>query len=125
MIEGVIMPKNIDYRAKIHYRIRKKIQGTADRPRIAVFRSLKNISLQAIDDTKGHTIASISTLEKDLRESLKSKNKTETAREIGKNFAERLKSKKISSVVYDRGGFRYHGRVQAVAEGLREAGIKV
>jgi large subunit ribosomal protein L18 len=119
------MPKNIDYRAKIHYRIRKKIQGTAERPRVAIFRSLKNISLQAIDDTKGHTIASISTLEKELRESLKSKNKTETAREIGKNFAERLKSKNISSVVYDRGGFRYHGRVQAVAEGMREAGIKV
>jgi len=125
LIEGVIMPKNIDYRKRIHLRIRKKIHGTAERPRVVVFRSLKNISLQAIDDSKGHTIISISTLEKELKESLKTKKKTEVAREIGKKFAERLKSKNIVSVVYDRAGFRYHGRVQAVAEGMREAGIKV
>ena len=119
------MPKQINYRKRIHLRIRKKIQGTAERPRVVVFRSLKNISLQAIDDSKGHTIISISTLEKELKESLKAKKKAEVAREIGKKFAERLKSKSIVSVVYDRAGFRYHGRVQAVAEGMREAGIKV
>jgi large subunit ribosomal protein L18 len=119
------MPKQINYRKRIHLRIRKNVRGTAERPRVVVFRSLKNISLQAIDDSKGHTIISISTLEKEIAESLKAKNKTEVAREIGKKFAERLKSKNIVAVVYDRAGFRYHGRVQAVAEGMREAGIKV
>jgi large subunit ribosomal protein L18 len=119
------MPKQVNYRKKIHLRIRKKIRGTAERPRVVVFRSLKNISLQAIDDSNGRTIISISTLEKEIAESLKARKKTEIAREIGKTFAERLKSKNIVSVVYDRAGFRYHGRVQAVAEGMREAGIKV
>lgn len=118
------MPKRIDYRQRIHLRIRKKIGGTAERPRVVVFRSLKQIYLQAIDDSKGNTIISISSLEKEVSSSLKGKNKSDISREIGKKFAERLKSKKIETVVFDRAGFRYHGRVKSAAEGMREAGIK-
>lgn len=117
------MPKHIDYRKRVHLRIRKKISGTAERPRVAVFRSLKHIYLQAIDDSKGATIAAISTVEKETSKSLKGK-KSEVARELGKQFAAKLKAMKIETVIFDRAGFRYHGRIQSAAEGMREAGIK-
>jgi len=118
------MPKQNNYRERIHLRIRKKIGGTAERPRVVVFRSLKHIYLQAIDDLKGNTITTISSLEKEVSDSIKAKKKSDISREVGKKFAERLKGKKIETVVFDRAGFRYHGRVRAAAEGMREAGIK-
>lgn len=106
-------------------RVRKKIVGTSERPRLAVFRSLKHIYVQAINDDNGQTIASASTVDKEVRPSLEgfSGNK-DAAKVVGKIIAERLIKKSVSSVVFDRGGFLYHGRVRALAEAARETGIK-
>lgn len=104
---------------KIH--IRKYISGTADRPRMTVTRSNCNLSVQVIDDVKGITLASASTLEKDLR-SLKPN--IEGASKIGATIAQRLKDKNIKTVVFDRNGYLYHGVVKAIADGAREAGIE-
>jgi large subunit ribosomal protein L18 len=111
-------------RQRIHHRIRKKVRGTAARPRLAVFRSLKHISVQAIDDERGHTLASASTLERHLREALKSGGNIEAARAVGGLIAERLKALGIETVVFDRGGYLYHGRVKALAEAARAGGLK-
>lgn len=103
-------------------RIRKKITGTAERPRLRVFKSTKHIYAQIIDDMVGRTIASMSTLSKDFLAE-KIKGKTEQAKRVGQLLAEQAKTKGIGSVVFDRGGYIYHGRVKALADGAREAGL--
>jgi len=107
-----------------HRRLRKKVSGTAERPRLAVFRSLHYIYAQLIDDEQGHTIAAASTLEKALRESMASKKDTESAKAVGRLIAERASAKGISAVVFDRGGHTYHGRIKALADAARDAGLK-
>jgi large subunit ribosomal protein L18 len=118
-----MMAKQIDYRERIHYRVRKIVKGTGERPRIAVYRSLKHMHIQAIDDKSGRTIISASSVEKGLKGKFKKKKKTEVAAELGKIMGERLKEKGIKTIVFDRGGFHYHGRVKAAAENIRAAGI--
>jgi len=103
-----------------HRRIRKRVKGTAERPRLAVFRSLRHIYAQLIDDEKGTTIASASSLEKKLENG----GNLEGAKVIGKLIAEKAKEKGIRTVVFDRGGFRYGGRVRALADAAREAGLE-
>jgi large subunit ribosomal protein L18 len=111
-------------RARRHARVRKNLQGTAERPRLNVFRSLSGIYVQVIDDQSGRTLVSASTVDKDLRDTFKGMKKTEQAKAIGKAVAERAKSKGIDSVVFDRGGYRYIGRVKALADGAREGGLQ-
>ncbi len=113
-------------RLRRHLRIRKKISGTADRPRLVVFRSLKNIEGQLVDDEAGRTLVGMSTLGKDLKEfSAEGQNKRqEHAHAAGKALAEKAVEQGIKSVVFDRGGYRYHGRVKAFAEGAREGGLE-
>ena len=115
--------KNAD-RVQRHARVRKKVSGTAETPRFNVYRSLNHIYVQVIDDVKGVTLASASTLEKTIREEIAGKTKTEAAKIVGKAVAERAKEKGIASVVFDRGGYLYTGRVKAVADGAREAGLE-
>ncbi len=103
-------------------RIRRRLGGTAERPRLAVFRSLGHIYGQVIDDTAGRTLAAASDLEPALRASL-SGTKTERARRVGQELAARARAKGVSAVVFDRGGFLYHGRVKALADGAREGGL--
>lgn len=103
-------------------RVRKKISGTDTTPRISVFRTNKHIYAQLIDDVKGHTIASVSV---EIEKTVKGKTKTEIAFEAGKALAEKAKEKKIKEAVFDRNGFRFHGRVKALAEGAREGGLKL
>lgn len=105
-------------------RIRKRILGTAERPRLSVFRSSRYIYAQIIDDSSSRTLISCSSLEKELRSKLKSSRDLNAAKEVGKLIADRAKAKKISRVVFDRNGFLYHGRVRALAEGAREAGLE-
>jgi large subunit ribosomal protein L18 len=111
-------------RVRSHHRIRNKISGTASRPRLAVFRSLKQIYVQAIDDETGKTLASASSLEKEFRSGDKSGGNIEAAKSVGASIARRLKEKGVEAAVFDRGGFIYHGRVKALAEAAREAGLK-
>ena len=111
-------------RERRHVRVRKHVHGTADRPRLNVFKSLSGIYAQIIDDHEGNTLVSASTVDKDLREQVKGMKKTEQAKAIGKAVAERAKSKGISTIVFDRGGFRYVGRVKALADGAREGGLQ-
>ena len=106
------------FKRKVH--IRKRIYGTAERPRMTVFRSNKNISVQVIDDDARITIASVSTLEKDFKPL---KANTESGAKIGEELGRRLKEQNITTVVFDRNGYLYHGVVQAVADGARKAGI--
>ena len=107
-----------------HRRLRRDLSGTAERPRLAVFRSLKHIYAQVIDDETGRTLVSASSLEKPLREGLKSTGDQEAAKAVGKQVAEKALAKGIAVVVFDRGGHLYHGRVKALAEAAREAGLK-
>ena len=107
-----------------HKRVRKNLSGTAERPRLCVYRSLNNIYAQIIDDEKGVTLVSASTLDKEVMENLKGKNKTEQARLVGEVVGKRAVAKKIKTVVFDRGGYLYTGRIQAVADGAREAGLE-
>ena len=111
-------------RQKRHQRIRNKISGTASRPRMAVYRSLSNIYVQIIDDSIGHTLAAASTMDKDLAASLEGKTKTEAAKIVGEKAAKLALAKGIQEAVFDRGGYIYHGRVEALAEGAREGGLK-
>jgi large subunit ribosomal protein L18 len=104
-------------RARIHLRIRKKVNGTAERPRLCVYRSSKSIYCQVIDDVKGHTLAAATS--KGMEGT-----KLEQATAVGKKIAELAKSNGINSIVFDRGGYLYHGRVKALAEGAREAGLQ-
>ncbi len=107
-----------------HKRVRRKISGTTERPRLCVYRSLSQIYAQIIDDTKGTTIVSASTIESDIQKLCKGKSKSEQAKIVGQEIAKRALKKKISEVVFDRGGYIYIGRVQALADGAREAGLK-
>ena len=111
-------------RAKKHRRMRNHLSGTAERPRLAVFRSNNHMYAQVIDDTKGHTLAAASTLEKDVKASLEKTNNVEAAKELGTVIAKRAIDKGIKTVVFDRGGFIYEGKVKAVAEAAREAGLE-
>ena len=110
-------------RLRRHRRVRKKITGTAERPRLAVFRSNKHLTIQVIDDLAGHTLASASTVEPDLRKA-GSGSTVEAAKRVGALVAERAKKAGVTKVVYDRGGFLYHGRVAAAADAAREAGLE-
>ncbi|MFC1809469.1 50S ribosomal protein L18 [Candidatus Omnitrophota bacterium] len=111
-------------RLKRRYRIRKKVKGTADRPRLAVKRSLKNLSIQVIDDSASKTLYSTSTLAKDNKGKIKNGGNVAAAKDLAKICAEGLKAKKISTICFDRAGYLFHGRIKAFAEGLREAGIQ-
>ena len=109
-------------RQKRHERIRLRLSGSPERPRLAVFRSLNNIYAQVIDDTSGKTLAAASSLEKDLKTA--GKKKTDEAKEVGKLIAQRAKSAGVEQVVFDRAGFRYHGRIKSLADAAREAGLE-
>ena len=109
-------------RVKRHGRVRRYIQGTAETPRLNVFRSLSNIYAQIIDDESGKTLVAASTIEKSVKETYG--GNIEAAKAIGKTIAERALAKGIKNVVFDRGGYIYHGRVKALAEGAREGGLK-
>ena len=120
------MIKKIDKneeRLRRHARVRKKIKGTAEAPRLNVYRSLNHIYVQVIDDVKGVTLCSASTLEKDVKSKISGMTKTDAAKQVGKAVAEKAKKLGIETVVFDRGGYLYTGRVQAVADGAREAGL--
>ena len=106
-----------------HLRVRKRVFGTTERPRLAVFRSNRHMVAQVIDDQNGRTLAAASTLEAELRS--EGDSKTEAARKVGQAVAERAKAAGIEAVVFDRGGNKYHGRIAAVAEGAREAGLSL
>ncbi len=110
-------------RTRRHTRLRKKVEGTAVRPRLVVNRSARHVFVQVVDDAKGHTLASASTLEADLRSF--DGDKTAKARKVGELVAERAKSAGVESVVFDRGGNRYAGRVAAIADGAREGGLNL
>jgi large subunit ribosomal protein L18 len=110
-------------RRKRHERIRLQVEGTAVRPRLAVFRSLNHIYAQVIDDASGKTLAAASSVEKELRGS-KGTSKTDEAKVIGRLVAERAKSAGVERVVFDRAGFRYHGRIKSLADAAREAGLE-
>ncbi len=116
------MDKNA-VRQRRHARVRKTISGTPERPRLSVYRSSKNIYVQFIDDVNGVTLASASTLEKSVKGEVEGKTKTQAAKIVGKIAGERAKEKGIETVVFDRGGYNYTGRVQAIADGAREAGL--
>ncbi len=107
-------------RKKIRIGVRRKIRGTQQRPRLSVFRSNNEIYCQAIDDENSRTIAAASSAEKDVDKGV---NKSDQAKQVGKIIAERLKSKQIDNIVFDRSGYLYHGRVKALAEGAREGGL--
>src|SRR5947209_2026027 len=112
-------PHMMTAREKRHNRVRARVQGTNERPRLNVFRSLNHMYAQVIDDTRGHTLVAASTLDKDVSESAK----IEQAKAVGKLVAERAKGAGITKVVFDRGGYLYHGRIKALAEGAREGGL--
>jgi large subunit ribosomal protein L18 len=117
--------KNLDRRQKIKFKIRKKIKGTAERPRLMVYRSLNDIYGQLIDDVTGKTILSIGSISKEVGEKIKSeKGKISKSKIVGKLIAEKAKSENITEVVFDRNGYLYHGRVKAFADGAREGGLK-
>lgn len=111
-------------RYRRHSRVRKKVSGTGDKPRLCVFRSLTNVYAQIIDDNKKHTLAAASTLDAELKEDMKNKKKTEQSALVGSLLAKRAKDAKIEQIVFDRGGYRYHGRVKALAEAARKGGLK-
>lgn len=115
--------KNVDRIAR-HKRVRAKISGTSERPRLNVYRSLNGIYAQVIDDTKGTTLVSSSTVDKELVKKVAKLSKTEQAKLVGKDIAEKALKQKITEVVFDRGGYLYIGRVKALAESAREAGLK-
>ena len=108
-------------RKRIHYRIRKRIRGTAERPRLSVYRSNRAIYCQLIDDVSGRTLVAASTMDKEVPNTGK---KTEQSKEVGKLLAQRAKAAGIETTVFDRGGYLYHGRVKALADGAREEGLK-
>jgi large subunit ribosomal protein L18 len=111
-------------RIRRHARVRKFVSGSPERPRLNVFRSLTGIYAQVIDDVAGHTLISASTIDNELRSKMKGLTKTEQAKNVGMVIAERALDKGIETVVFDRGGYRYAGRVKALAEAAREGGLK-
>ncbi|MCS7172783.1 MAG: 50S ribosomal protein L18 [Armatimonadetes bacterium] len=121
----MILKEDRNQRRKIrHARIRKKVFGTAERPRLSVFRSLKHIYAQVIDDERGCTLVAASTLDPEIRDQLQGLTKTEQSRIVGQLVARRAKARGIERVVFDRGGYKYHGRVRALAEGARSEGLE-
>lgn len=106
-----------------HRRVRRKVQGTCERPRLNVFRSLRHSYAQIIDDSSGKTLVSASSLVRDVRSMCEGLGKTETARVVGRVLAERALARGVTQVVFDRGGYKYHGRVKALAEAAREGGL--
>jgi len=113
-----------EHRRRIHRRVRQSVAGTADRPRLCIYRSTTHVYAQVIDDGKGLTLASASSNDKETRKSIKGGGNVAAAKVVGKIVAERAKAKGIAQVVFDRGGYRYHGRVKALADAAREAGLK-
>ena len=113
-----------DIRQRLHDRIRKKIRGTPERPRLAVFRSQSHIYAQVVDDDAGRTLVAASSLDKDLRAKSRRGGTVAAAKEVGSLIASREKEKGIAAVVFDRGGFQDHGRIKALADAAREAGLK-
>jgi large subunit ribosomal protein L18 len=111
-------------RVKRHRRVRKHVSGTAERPRLAMYRSLHHISVQLVDDTAGRTLAAASTTEADLRASLQGGPTLSAATAVGKAIAARARDQGIETVIFDRGGYLYHGRVRALAEAAREGGLR-
>ena len=111
-------------RIKRHQRIRKRLQGTGEKPRLSVYKSLNHIYAQLIDDAAGKTILSASTLEKEIRTALKHGGNLEAAKKVGASLAQKALGKKITTVVFDRAGYRYHGCVKALADAAREQGLK-
>ena len=111
-------------RLKRHLRVRKKVQGTAARPRLNVYRSSKHIYAQLIDDVAGVTLASASTVDKELSSSIGNGGNVESARKVGELIAKRAQEKGVKNFVFDRGGYLYHGRIQALADAAREAGLE-
>jgi len=111
-------------RERRHKRVRKNLSGSAQRPRLAIFRSVTDIYAQVIDDAAGHTLVSASSIDKELREKVKGLKKSEQAKLVGQTVAERAKNKGITAVVFDRGGFKYMGRVKALADGARDGGLQ-
>ena len=112
-------------RGRRHQRVRRKVQGTADRPRLSVFRSLRHMYAQVVDDVAGHTVTAASSLEKELAKELEGKPMVAVARRVGEVVAQRAKEKGIEAVVFDRGGYKYHGKVAALADGARSAGLEL
>ena len=108
-----------------HLRVRKRVQGTAQRPRLSVFRSLNHIYVQVVDDTVGHTLASASSRDPGVAEQKNGQSKTQVARLVGMLLAQRAKEAGVTRGVFDRGGSKYHGRVKALAEAIREVGLEV
>ena len=120
------MPRVKDARAlqkRRHVRVRKKLSGTAERPRLCVFRSLNHAYAQVVDDKLGHTLVSASTLDREIRSEVDGKRKLEAAQFVGKLVAERAMKRGITKVAFDRGGYKYHGRVKALAEAARKVGL--
>ncbi|MDD2471356.1 MAG: 50S ribosomal protein L18 [Dehalococcoidales bacterium] len=107
-----------------HARVRDKVRGTGERPRLAVFRSLNHIYVQVIDDSQGHTLAAASTLDAAIKERLENKNKSSHAEMVGELIAQKAREKGITQVVFDRGGYKYHGRVKSLADAARKAGLE-
>jgi large subunit ribosomal protein L18 len=112
------------HRRRIHVRMRKRMSGTMDRPRLCVHRSTRHIRAQVVDDLSGRTLASASSLDTEVKSIIKGGGNIAASRVVGKMVAERARAKGIDKVVFDRGGYQYHGRVQALAEAAREAGLK-
>lgn len=117
-------PSRADARAKRHFRIRNNISGTAQKPRLAVFRSNQHIYAQVIDDTEGNTICAASTMESAVKEKLEKTSNVEAAKAVGEAVARKALDKGITTVVFDRGGYIYHGKVKALADAAREAGLQ-
>lgn len=111
-------------RIRRHTRVRKHVTGTPERPRLNVFRSITEIYAQVIDDRSGHTLVAASSVDGELRKKMKGLNKVEQAKLVGQAVADRAKNKGVKSVIFDRGGFRYTGRVKALADGARENGLQ-
>ncbi len=120
----VKMIERTQARQRRHFRMRTKVVGTPGRPRLSVFRSEKNIFAQIIDDTRGVTLVSLSTLNKDMKPGEKDVKPVESARLVGKLLAAKAAEKNIAKVVFDKSGYQYHGRVRALADGAREGGLK-
>jgi large subunit ribosomal protein L18 len=112
------------HRERVHQRIRRRIVGTPERPRLCIFRSLKHIQAQIVEDRTGRTLAAASSVDKEVRKQLKGGGNIAAAKVVGKAIAERARAAGVEQVVFDRGGYQYHGRVQALAEAAREAGLK-
>lgn len=118
------MASKADIRKRRHTRVRKRVFGTADRPRLCVFKSARHIYAQVIDDSKGHTLVSASSLNGDFKEHAGHRGNVEAAKKLGGVIGKKALGKGLKKVVFDRSGFLYHGRVKAVAEGAREAGLE-